>query len=92
MAEYIEREALCEACGESIVKCNLCVAKEIPAADVVEVVHGRWIDGAESFGAKRGTFRVCSRCNTCFPRDDRIVPPSRWRGCPACFARMDGEC
>ena len=40
--EYIEREALCKACGESIVKCNLCVAKEIPASDVVEVVHGRW--------------------------------------------------
>ena len=45
MAEYIEREALCNLFGGSVIKCNLCVAKEVPAADVVEVVHGRRKDG-----------------------------------------------
>ena len=98
MAEYIDREALIADIDAALDNAGMGYVigqtlkryvKRQPAADVVEVKHGEWIDGADSFGAKRGTFRVCSRCNICFPRDDRVVSPSMWRGCPNCFARMD---
>lgn len=63
---------------------------DAPTIEAEPVRHGRWIDGADSFGAERGKFRVCSWCNTCFPRDDAIVPPAYWQGCPNCGAKMDG--
>ena len=64
---------------------------EIPAADVAPVVHGKWIDGADSFGAKRGQYRVCSRCNICIPCVTEVAKPY-WRYCPNCGAHMkDGE-
>lgn len=98
MAEYIEREALVhhfmttrQYLTKDLVMDAAYEVSKIPAADVAPVVYAKWIDGADSFGAKRGQFRVCSRCNICFPRDDRIVPPAYWQGCPNCLARMDGE-
>ena len=94
MAEYIEREALLaayDAAHEGAPGRARKLMVDAPAADVVPVRRGRWIDGADSFGAKRGEFRVCSRCNICFPRDDRVTSPQLWRGCPNCFSRMDGE-
>lgn len=60
-----------------------------PAADVVAVKHGRWIDGADSFGAPRGKYRVCSVCNLCIPKMSE-VPEQYWRGCPNCLSKMDG--
>lgn len=91
MDEYIEREALCKACGESIVKCNLCVAKEIPAADVVEVVHGQWI-------VKNGHI-VCNKCEAlmavCPNHDAQLEELEFFRKdekyCYNCGARMDGD-
>ena len=62
----------------------------IPAADVVPVVYAKWIDGEDSFGAKRGQYRVCSRCNICFPHVVEVAAPY-WQHCPNCGARMDGE-
>lgn len=62
----------------------------IPAADVAPVVHCKWIDGADSFGAKRGQYRVCSRCNICIPCVTEVAEPY-WQYCPNCGARMDGE-
>ena len=100
MAEYIEREAalkkLCEGCCEYDSENTVCDCSEriailrIPAADVAPVVHAKWIDGADSFGAKRGRYRVCSRCNICIPCVSELAAPY-WRGCPNCLARMDGE-
>lgn len=58
-------------------------------AEQEDETHAYWIDGADSFGAERGRFRVCSRCNICFPKDDRIAPERFWRGCPNCFERME---
>ena len=67
-----------------------CFLKRMPTIEAENVKHGRWIDGADSFGAKPGEYRLCSHCNTCFPRDDKIVPPQYWQCCPNCFTRMDG--
>jgi hypothetical protein len=56
----------------------------IPAADVVEVRHGRWHDvylsGASSFV---GTCSVCGKTNDIPP-----VPLAKY--CPSCGAKMDG--
>ena len=62
-----------------------------PTLEAEPVKRGRWIDGAVSFGAKPGTFRVCSHCNICFPRNDNMVPPKYWRACPNCMTKMDLE-
>ena len=93
MAEYIEREAAInllhyhadEACSAVVTD-----FEAIPAADVAPVVHAKWIDGADSFGAKRGQYRVCSRCNICIPCVSELAAPY-WQGCPNCLARMDGD-
>lgn len=51
MAKYIDAEGVMRACFDSFVKTNNQAYKEIallveavPAADVQEVRHGRWID------------------------------------------------
>jgi len=66
-----------------------CIARDIsdlPAADVAEVVHGRWIDGAEDFTCGNHNAE-CSICRCCVS----------WDGCdedfnyfPNCGAKMDG--
>ena len=62
---------------------------EAPTIEAEPVKHGRWIDGADSFGAPRGMYRVCSVCNICFPKTFE-VPEQYWRGCPNCLSKMDG--
>lgn len=56
----------------------IAVLSEVPAADVVEVVHGKWI---EKVGRAK-----CSVCaDECWA--DSAV---EYRYCPNCGARMDG--
>lgn len=52
-----------------------------PAADVVEVVHGRWIKVGESCGVD---ILECSECHTIHPQDGDTF-------CRDCGARMDGD-
>ena len=59
-----------------------------PAADVVEVVHGEWLEVQYTyFGAKR---YECSQC-----RDDEFWKKRyieiKENYCPNCGAKMDGE-
>lgn len=92
MAEYIERAkakeellswARCIKHPEHLMTEDaMCVLDGIPAADVVEVVHGRWIEKRE-----RDTFRgyvhyyQCSQCGR--------VENHKELYCH-CGARMDG--
>lgn len=89
--EYIEREALLSL--ETIMvdpegfehSCVLSVdVRSAPAADVVEVVHGRWVDNVDENGALRNAWRKCSACGGL---NFSKRPPY----CPNCGARMDGE-
>lgn len=91
MAEYIERSA-----GVSILraKANMAVLmdaapyfekaaqmlEKLPAADVVPVVHGRWVDGK------------CSNCGVDIPTDDAhdAIFENECRFCYYCGATMDG--
>lgn len=66
-----------------------CIASEIsglPAADVAEVVHGRWIDGAEDFTCGNHNAE-CSICR-CYVSWDGCDEDFNY--CPNCGARMDG--
>lgn len=80
MKEYIEREAV-----HSIIERTSTFAftrggmhekiDSLPAADVVEVRHGRWVDSSNGW--------MCSECE----QDNTYAKP--W--CPNCGARMDKE-
>lgn len=85
MAEYIEREDAINAI--SIVHGELIeigevvdILDEIPAADVHPVKHGRWILDNPQY-----LLSHCSECR-CFNSIGY-----KWKYCPNCGARMDGE-
>lgn len=93
--DYIEREAAKEELV-SWARCindpkylltedAMCVLDGMKAADVVEVVHGRWHDVYMSSPSSFvGTCSVCGMSND-------IPPPAMAHYCPNCGARMDGE-
>lgn len=56
-----------------------------PAADVVEIRHGKWEPRADCAGFVR-----CSVCHDCNIYDD-WVDGNKWNYCPNCGARMDGK-
>lgn len=62
------------------------VINGIPAADVAEVVHGRWIDGAEDFTCGNHNAE-CSICR-CYVSWDGCDEDFNY--CPNCGAKMDG--
>ena len=98
MAEYIEREALmrrikeihCAECDSYHgVRCRACWVDDTldyidsePAADVAEVVHGRWIWNEEGEIDWEQFYR-CSNCG------DKEYWESNF--CPNCGAKMDLE-
>ena len=86
MAEYIEREALLDAIDKLPNVLEWCfheddvvdMARDLPAADVVEVKRGRWIEHdcfkCNSRGEpviKTGAVFVCSECG----REERYREP-----------------
>lgn len=92
MAEYIEREALIKRLGVTpILKYGIPtytrdgvidLVEKQPAADVVPVVHGRWIDRSDKGVISLTHPYVCNRCG----RVEMLKEPY----CN-CGARMDGE-
>ncbi len=66
--------------------------RETPAADVAEVVHGKWIDVPlnvydDRYGMNKYNLRTkCSVCEYAMPRE---YP--RFNICPCCGAKMDKE-
>ena len=101
MAEYIEREALLKDISESVVfsvkegqpSLEIRGANKItdrikaaPAADVVEVVHGEWLDNGDrdSNGVPKPFAISCSICGS-------SAGASWMKYCPNCGAKMDTE-
>lgn len=86
MAEYIERSAAIKAAKHAWAK-GLEPSQYIealPAADVAQVVRGRWIPHDRVFG---DDFLVCSKCQ--FVSEDRSTR-RYYHYCPHCGAIMDG--
>lgn len=84
--EYIAREMAIETLYYNVDEtCSAVVSdfEAIPAADVAEVVHGRWIDNGSN--GYKWAF-ICSKCGYIdgYPFDDR------YNFCPDCGAKMDG--
>lgn len=89
--EYIEREALLKNLNR-FAQDNYCVTindviMNLPAADVAEVVHGRWMLEREPDG-KTYCFH-CSACDSGFSHIS-IYNVGDWNYCPNCGAKMDG--
>ena len=97
MDKYIKREAVIEAIMSEPPDAHypqwyVDKIKSIPAADVVEIRHGRW-DG-EGDGYADGEIVIdvwyCSECGYCIDdgTDDPNILPNY---CPNCGAYMMGE-
>ena len=96
MAEYIEREALLKSDDWQSLKSDFDKARAHiiilgqPAADVVEVVHGEWINDFGSYSTMH-----CSKCEWRVPyiEDYWAIQElySSLHNCPNCGAKMDGE-
>ena len=70
-----------------------CFVEQMPAADAVEVVHGRW---EKCWQEKSKHYFRCSNCQMAYMDgvSGAIAPEygSRaWRYCPNCGAKMDGD-
>ena len=96
MAEYIDREAArnelirwCEVDNHGLTKSDVhAVMDGLPAADVVEVVHGEWIEDISVLGTTTGGATVyrgyqCSICGGLMGRKGDSY-------CYRCGAKMDG--
>ena len=108
--EYIEREAalkVCEMhyqhclemhdwCGDATADNIQEDIKTIPAADVVEVRHGRWEwdEHAIDWGLGGWVCGECKSINDNIPTTPEINPYA-WVGsnyCPNCGVKMEGGC
>ena len=96
MLEYIERETLLKHAialnnphelGENVVPVSDIEAA--PAADVAEVVHGRWILlGKNEHDYETSVEEKCSLCGRYVYRYDTELQDNY---CPNCGAKMDKE-
>ena len=90
MDDYISREAALTALQDSdlfnTTERQLRAIRELPAADVAEVVHGRWymLDDCANAGL------YCSACGRRVHREEFAYKKLRSKYCPHCGARMDG--
>ena len=111
MKEYVERALAVQElevlrqeyemhddCDELVARRCRDAISALPAADVVEVRHGRWIPSESDFDDDDTLFDVedwcdwqCSVCHEdiCYedPMERRFLP----KFCPNCGARMDKE-
>ena len=86
MSEYIEREAVRNALydADAITMKGVAILNKFPAADVEPVVHASWVNAEEKpYIRKHFHKKVCSNCF----REGQ----ERWKRCPYCEAKMDGE-
>ena len=99
MAEYISREAAIDWISELIkaryewlsdargeiqgLNAAMCGIEDIPAADVVEVRHGRWQWQAWAFFG-------CSVCHQLTEMESLRGMIVKYNYCPNCGAKMDG--
>lgn len=86
--EYIRRaealEITTRTCGDYAAA--FAEIRKMPAADVAEVVHGRWhlLDDCANAGL------YCSACSRRVHREEFAYKKLRSKYCPHCGARMDG--
>ena len=87
MAKYIDQVDAIKAVNEQNAftmtrSALLDVLNSIPAADVVPVVHGRWIEDHD--------YLKCPECSVMVKWDFVFFDIGDWNYCPNCGAKMDG--
>lgn len=86
MTDYIRREDALKALYNDYAYSAMDVIKRLPAADVAEVVHGRWT-------FETATVNTLSRtkCNICgwWTLDPSV--DGAYEYCPNCGAKMNGD-
>ena len=92
MTDFIRREDALKALYKDYAYAAMDVIKRLPAADVAEVVYGRWILHHTVTG---NPYTECSNCCTdfAFKTDKGTFAKLDMRGmsyCPFCSAKMDG--
>ena len=66
--------------------------EDIPAADVVEVKHGRWIEDERTYPGPGLKNNLCSVCGEIAGSwKEGLEPGRKWAYCPNCGARMGKE-
>ena len=88
MPEYIDRDHYCKyicRCNGDKCEKTKCPIFTAPTADVVEVVHGKWIHNP-----KREYDYICSVCRGDAPEDRMRNNATLTPYCPHCGAKMDG--
>lgn len=81
--EYIEREKAKMRLIDDYAYAAAIILDEIPAADVVEVVHGEWVETITHNGCTWDSDCVCSVCGKSGHPCDNY--------CGECGAKMDGK-
>ena len=84
--EYEDRLRMADYCGDTVALDIGGVIKGIPAADVAEGRHGRWILEREPDGTP-----YCFHCSVCDNDFHHIGIMTATDYCPNCGARMDKE-
>ena len=75
------------------LRCAYRDAQRFPAADVVEVRHGEWVETQEPLGWRDVDCAECSVCHESWIIDeDSSIDDYEcmWHYCPNCGAKMDG--
>ena len=83
--EYISREVAVKALfapGMCYAPIQLQIVKDLPAADVAEVVHARWKRVRSNW--------YCTGCNKGYRITKGAPMASSFSYCPNCSAKMDG--
>ena len=90
MKEYIERAAAIEAIRKYQYPYGVeFLLSNIPAADVVEVRHGRWIEDERTYTGPGLKNNLCSACGEVAGAwKEGLEPGRKWAYCPNCGALM----
>lgn len=95
MKEYIKREDAInllwlfadESCASVVSD-----FESLPAADVAEVRHGRWIEDERTYPGPGLKNNLCSVCGEIAGSwKEGLEPGRKWAYCPNCGARMGKE-
>lgn len=103
--EYYKSESEIKVCGRYmydekmqyaaiVAKHFLDELKRTPIADVVEVVHGKWLQTKEPLGANEVDCVECSVCRESWVIEEDLSLDEYiefWHYCPNCGAKMDGD-
>lgn len=87
--EYIEREEVREAFYMEFDEDYADdITDRLPASDVQEVRHGKWIYDCSDIGWAN---YKCSSCGECFVLEAGTPQENEYNFCPHCGAKMDKE-